>query len=62
MITLTKAQRKAVYRKYLHNPNGAQSYREFRNRIEPGFGDNSYVGLMWCGMFIGIERDGHTHS
>jgi hypothetical protein len=59
MVTLTKEQRKAVYRKYLHNPDGAQSYREFRNRIEPGWG---YVGLQWCGMFLGIERDGHTHS
>ena len=61
MTKLTRAQRKAVYRKYCENADGCSTYREFRKRVTPaGFGD--YVMLDWCGMMLGIERDGYTHS
>jgi hypothetical protein len=59
MIYLTKAQRKAVYRKYCDNPDGSTSYREFRSRVVPGWG---CVMIQWCSMWLGIETDGYTHS
>jgi hypothetical protein len=75
MITLTKAQRKAVYRKYLHNPDGSTSYKEFRQRIRQGFSGGwdddpskwdktitGYVGMYWCEMFVGIDIDGSTSN
>jgi hypothetical protein len=40
---------------------GLRGYRAFRRTV-------AYDGLMncvmihWCGMWLGIEPDGHTHS
>jgi hypothetical protein len=59
LIFLTKPQRQSVYRKYLRNANGAKSYKEFRRKVLHG-GD--YVGLVWCGMYVGIEKDGYAHT
>lgn len=59
MTFLTKPQRKAVYIKYLRSPDGTTSYREFRARILPSL---DCVMLPWCGMWLGIELDGYTHS
>ena len=61
MVYLTKAQEDAVRRIYdrkVDSPT-TMTYEEFRQTVEPGFG---YVGIMWCGMYLGIEPDGHTHS
>ncbi len=58
-FTITKEQRKAIKRKYDQNPDGASSYRQFRHRVFPGMG---YIMFEWCGMFLGVEKDGHTHS
>ena len=63
MLTLTKAQRKAIKRVYDRNPDGAASYREFRTRVKPGgFGSDTWVFIPWCKMYLGIELDGYTHS
>lgn len=35
------------------------SYREFRRRVKPGY---DCVLIHWCGMWLGIESDGYTHS
>jgi len=58
-MKLTKAQRKAVKRKFDINPDGAKSYSEFRRRVVQGYG---YIMLPWCHMWLGIETDGYTHS
>jgi hypothetical protein len=60
-ITLTKAQRHAVFKLYSRNVDGAHSYRQFRQRVFPGFG-GAYVMVQWCGMYVGIETDGHSHT
>ena len=60
-MILTKEQRKALYRKYLQDPDGAKSYRDFRRRVGIGFGDE-YIIIPWCGMYVGIERDGYAHT
>jgi len=56
---ITKAQRVAILRKYQQSPDGAKSYREFRKRVKRGPG---FLVLPWCGMWLGIEPDGYTHS
>ena len=57
---ITRSQREAVKRLYDRSPDGAVSYLAFRRRFRLFFGD--YIGAEWCGMFIGIEEDGYTHS
>lgn len=34
-------------------------WRRFRARVQPGY---DCVMLHWQGMWLGIERDGYTHS
>ena len=36
-------------------------YRRFRKLVQPAFGGEC-VMLPWHGMWLGIERDGYTHS
>ncbi len=55
---MTDEQAQAVRQLFDRNPDGS-TLREFFDRVEP-YGD--YCGLGWCGMFIGIEKDGYTHS
>ncbi len=63
MVTLTKAQRQALKRKFDDNPDGSATYREFRKRVLPaGFGSDSYVMIKWRSMWLGIETDGYIHS
>ena len=77
MIWLTKAQRRAVWELYMRNKDGSTSYREFRRRVIPGISwkknaihpphdsrrwSGSYVMVGWCGMYGGIELDGHRHT
>ncbi len=55
----TRLQRIAIWRKYQVSPDGSGDYREFRSRVIQGF---DCLMLQWCGMWLGIEKDGHTHS
>lgn len=69
-IPTTRKQREALYNLFCrrHDPSyeGFESktfrraYRTFRKGFRHYLG--GYVGGMWCGMFIGIETDGYTHS
>ena len=57
----TKKQLEAILIKYKQNPDGADTYREFRKRFQL----NSLMGCMlgeWRGMVLGIEPDGYAHS
>ncbi len=73
MTTLTKEQRRALFRVW-RRPASVKlrmtgkresatglSYREFRRTVQPGFGGD-YIMVPWCGMWLGIEADGYTHS
>jgi hypothetical protein len=56
----TKETRKAILSLYRRNTDGAKNYREFRSRF---YWTNMGCTLgQWCGMTIGIEPDGYTHS
>lgn len=53
-----KAQRAAICRKWQQN-NQDLTYREFRKTVVQGF---DCLMVKWCGMWLGIESDGYTHS
>ena len=54
----TKAQRNALKRKW-DIDNQGMSYLAFR-RLAKNYGD--YIMVLWCNMWLGIEKDGYTHS
>lgn len=56
---ITRAQRQAIRRLHSRNADGAPDYRSFRRRFASGGG---FIGGQWCGMFVGIEPDGYTHT
>lgn len=58
MHVLTKAQRKAVHRKWMQDDQG-MTYRAFRKTVQGGSG---FAMVYWCRMWLGIELDGYTHS
>lgn len=57
---LTKAQQQALLRVYRRKPLGI-SYLQFR-RTAVYSAMLGCVMVPWCGMWLGIEQDGHTHS
>ena len=58
MVRLNKAQQRSLLRKWLQD-NQNLSYLKFRRTVQPGWG---CVMVKWCGMWLGIETDGYTHS
>jgi uncharacterized protein YjaZ len=63
MLVLTKPQRKAVHELYRRSADGASNYRTFRRRVKPMlFGGGAVCLPSWCGMYVGIEPDGYTHT
>jgi hypothetical protein len=56
---INEAQYKALQRKYTHNPDGAADFEGFRSRAR---NSGDCIMLPWCGMWLGIEPDGYTHS
>ena len=62
MTVITKAQRHAIKRLWQRETNDPVrvTYRHLRKTAFVAFGDCLMV--PWCGMIIGIETDGYTHS
>lgn len=60
-FTVNKAQRQSLLRKWRQNDQG-MSYRAFRKAVFPYFDSSGCVMVQWSGMWLGIERDGYTHS
>lgn len=70
MIVLTKAQRKGIYRvfirKYpyineLRREDARALYRKFRREAVPEICGPAIM-VPYAGMWLGIEKDGYTHS
>ena len=65
MTAITKEQRAAIYRLWLRARDPGQkiptsaTYRQFRRGVVAGY--DCLMIELW-GMWIGIERDGYTHS
>lgn len=57
-MTITKAQRSSLF-KVWERDNQLLTYRDFRRTVLPGAG---CILVPWCGMYLGIEPDGYTHS
>ena len=58
---LTRQQMEAIKIKYTQSKDHSKSYLEFRRRWYVSHMVGCVMG-EWCGMFIGIEKDGYTHS
>lgn len=59
MLYLTRPQRISLKKIYDRYPETTETYRQFRKRVNGGFG---FVTVYWLGMWLGIERDGYTHT
>lgn len=58
MIATTRKQREALARTWQRDPQGL-TYRQFRATVLGGY---DCIMIHWCGMWLGIETDGYTHS
>jgi predicted NBD/HSP70 family sugar kinase len=58
MINTTRAQRTALKRIWMRGAD-ERTYRELRRDVLVG---HDCLMLRWAGMWLGIERDGYTHS
>jgi hypothetical protein len=56
-----KEQLRALLRVYDRNHEVAPSYRAFR-RTAQYIHHMGVLMVPWCGMWLGIEADGYTHS
>lgn len=68
--TLNKAQQRALKNVFDRGPIYVRigpgherpiSYRQFRKQVRYDFLCNCAM-VEWCGMWLGIEEDGYTHS
>lgn len=57
-MKITKEQQSAIKRIYDRKDLGI-SYLQFRRSVKHGF---DCLMVEWCGMWLGIEPDGYTHS
>ena len=60
-VKLTKAQQESLKTLWLRRPEGT-SYLAFRRSVTGGFGWDGVALVRWCGMTVGIERDGYRHT
>lgn len=59
-MKLTKPQQESLLALWRRSPGG-RTFLQFRRTVfRETFGDAAMV--LWCGMWIGIEQDGYTHS
>ena len=61
MTPITRAQRRAVQRKWRQAEQGL-SYRQFRKLAVQIAAADGAIAVPWCGMWLCIEADGYTHS
>jgi hypothetical protein len=61
-MKLTKEQQRALKNVYQRDPDIVPpTYLQFRRTVRPAFGGEC-VMVQWANMWLGIERDGYTHS
>ena len=58
MIITTREQRAALKRIWMRGTDG-RTYKQLRRDV---MGGHDCLMLEWAGMWLGIERDGYTHS
>lgn len=57
-MKINKMQQKALLMKWKQSNQGL-SFLQFRRTVLSGF---DCIMSKWCGMWLGIEKDGYTHS
>ena len=62
MVKVNRAQRLALLRVWLRGDSGFDSYLQFRRTVQPGPIFTDCIMVRWCGMWLGIEKDGYVHS
>ncbi len=65
MVKTTRQQRVALYEVWCRrvwNHSNPLTYREFRKTVQPLGAGQGCILVPWAGMWLGIERDGYTHS
>ena len=58
---ITRPQWEAIKRQFAASPDGETTFEQFCWRVRPALAINCLM-LPWCGMWLGIEPDGETHS
>lgn len=58
-MKLNRAQVQSLFKLYQRLESPAYSFLQFRRTVLPGYG---CAMVQWCGMWIGIEKDGYAHS
>ena len=58
-MILTREQQLALKAVYSRDWNKPETYMKFRRTVEQGF---DCVMVPFCGIWLGIEKDGYTHS
>ena len=61
MIRLTKQQQISLKKLYDRDWEKPESFLKFRRTVKPAIGLDCVI-VPWCGIFLGIETDGYTHS
>ena len=61
MAKLTKDQQTTLARKW-HQSSQDMTYLQFRRSVEPSIGCDDAIMVKWCGMWLGIETNGHSHA
>ena len=62
LIDTTREQREALLKLYRRDSSDHKSFLAFRRALMPSVPFGAYVAIWWCGMYVGIESDGHTHT
>jgi len=58
-LNMTRQQVLGALKLFQRNPDGSKGFDEFLGRVVQGW---DCLMIQWCGMWIGIEKDGYTHS
>jgi hypothetical protein len=69
-MKLTKDQQLALLRKWQQCQQTTRgldgklhtTFLAFRRSCQTAFGGDGMIMVYWCGMWLGIEKDGYTHS
>jgi hypothetical protein len=61
-MTLSKSQQRKLFEIWCRPGTKGFTYLQFRRTVQQGHFLDSVAMIPWCGMWIGIEVDGHAHT
>ena len=61
MTPTTRQQRLKLWKLWTHTAQH-NTYRDFRETVEPVMFSEGAICVRWCGMFVCIEPDGYSHT